>query len=558
MQIKTDCLADYRTGKYVAVNNGSGSRHRKKSMVINAKFWSRFNLMHYRVIVWTLFGISIICAFGILSIKLEADYNWDLRNYHFYSPYAVLNDRLNIDHNAAGLQTTINPTLDILTTYPLLRYTTPTIFCFILGGFQGVNFLLLMMISLEFLRKEYFAHKSLCFLFSLLAAVAGVMGALSFSEIGTTFADLTLSVLNLISIYIVIRINWQQDLKNNKIYLIFCGLMIGLSAGLKLTNIIYLFGLLITFILVFIRKYLNKSIVVCFSALTGFVIAHGWWSIYLWEEYRNPIFPFFNSIFKSERYPITSVIDKRFLPIGLIQKIFYPFFFSHGTYTAEPGFIDFRFPLAYICLILLLTKLILNLMQGEPQRIRIPKIMVFLWGFTIISYVLWQYEFSIQRYAITIELLLPLLIFVTLLQVVPRYAKVIFVVCIIGFFLTTKPPDWGRSASLENFFYDIRGKFSVTEINSLDNSAIILGHQPLGWIAPALNLKNAIWLGKPFNERDKAIAIKKLRTRKSVYFITSSRRVDIDDTRSTLFEYGFSMRESYACKQLANLLICRE
>ena len=57
----------------------------------------------------------IIClaAGAIVSVLLGQDANWDLRNYHLYNPFALLNSRTGIDLMPAGLQSTFNPLLDV-------------------------------------------------------------------------------------------------------------------------------------------------------------------------------------------------------------------------------------------------------------------------------------------------------------------------------------------------------------------------------------------------------------------------------------------------------------
>ena len=40
--------------------------------------------------------------FGLFSLALGQDTNWDLYNYHLYNPFALLNGKLDIDFFAAG------------------------------------------------------------------------------------------------------------------------------------------------------------------------------------------------------------------------------------------------------------------------------------------------------------------------------------------------------------------------------------------------------------------------------------------------------------------------
>lgn len=51
-----------------------------------------------RNFVFTVFFLtSILIGPGLLSIVIGQDANWDLRNYHIYVPYSVVNDRIGVD-----------------------------------------------------------------------------------------------------------------------------------------------------------------------------------------------------------------------------------------------------------------------------------------------------------------------------------------------------------------------------------------------------------------------------------------------------------------------------
>jgi hypothetical protein len=47
--------------------------------------------------------------FGLGALLLGQDASWDLRDYHYYNPYAFLNNRMSFDVAPAQLQTYYNP-----------------------------------------------------------------------------------------------------------------------------------------------------------------------------------------------------------------------------------------------------------------------------------------------------------------------------------------------------------------------------------------------------------------------------------------------------------------
>ena len=61
---------------------------------------------------YAFLGCTILfwAAFVVL---LGKDTSWDFRNYHWYGPYALFNDRLSVDVAVAHLASWYNPYLDV-------------------------------------------------------------------------------------------------------------------------------------------------------------------------------------------------------------------------------------------------------------------------------------------------------------------------------------------------------------------------------------------------------------------------------------------------------------
>ena len=72
-----------------------------------------FLVWHKEKIDLFLISTFALCfAFGS-ALWLGQDASWDLRNYHFYNPYAWLQHRANIDIAPAQLQSFLHPFADI-------------------------------------------------------------------------------------------------------------------------------------------------------------------------------------------------------------------------------------------------------------------------------------------------------------------------------------------------------------------------------------------------------------------------------------------------------------
>ena len=69
--------------------------------------------MRIRGAGWSLIFAFCFIASGLRSLSLGKDANWDLRNYHWYNAWSVLNGRLGFDLAPAQLQTYHNPLADL-------------------------------------------------------------------------------------------------------------------------------------------------------------------------------------------------------------------------------------------------------------------------------------------------------------------------------------------------------------------------------------------------------------------------------------------------------------
>jgi hypothetical protein len=88
-------------------------------------------------------AVLVPILFGLLSIALGQDDNWDLRNYHWYNPYALLNGRLPVDMAPGNWQSYFNPLIDV-PYYVLNQWLPGPAVGFVMGFVHGLNFILLL------------------------------------------------------------------------------------------------------------------------------------------------------------------------------------------------------------------------------------------------------------------------------------------------------------------------------------------------------------------------------------------------------------------------------
>src|ERR1700679_1718692 len=98
-----------------------------------------------RLVAQALLALAPV-FFGMLALLLGQDANWDLRNYHWYNAYALLNGRYGFDLLPSQTPYFYNPILDV-PFYLLATHVPAMVAGFVLGCVQGLNFPLLFMLA---------------------------------------------------------------------------------------------------------------------------------------------------------------------------------------------------------------------------------------------------------------------------------------------------------------------------------------------------------------------------------------------------------------------------
>lgn len=346
--------------------------------------------------------------FGLLSLLLGQDDNWDLRNYHLYNPYALLNGRVGAD--MAQWQSYFNPALDLLY-YGLLQALPAPLVGFVMGWLHGLNFVLVLAIARLLLAPGRARPR-------LLLALAGTLGAGFLSELGNSMGDNTVALLVLGALYLVLA-RWERLQRGGAGALgvaLLAGLVLGAGAGLKLTNAVYAVALCLTLLLVGAgwRRRLGLACAHGAGVLAGLAATAGFWWWKMWLVYGNPLYPQFNAIFRSPLAQQGGVADTNYLPRGLGEALLWPFIFTRDVHrVSELTFRQILWPLVYL---LFITYALVWLAARPRVRARaVPDQRASaLLLFFALAYLLWLELFGIYRYLVPLELLAPLVVWLLL------------------------------------------------------------------------------------------------------------------------------------------------
>jgi hypothetical protein len=391
---------------------------------------------------------------GLVAILLGQDANWDLRNYHFYNPYAFLNGRLGYDALAAQIASFYNPLLYV-PFYYAVNWLPPKGTAFLLGFIQGLNFPLLLVIARRLLDRVREQDASAI---AFLIAVAGVSGAGNVSELGTMFSDNLLSLPVLLSLLLIVsreerllNASWAERVS----ILLAAGTLVGLAAGFKQPSAVYAVGLCLAFFTFDIPFAVRFVFAFIFGVgvLIGMAASSGFWLYEMWKRFHNPLFPYFNQFFRSPMALTGDYRDVRFLPQSIGEYLMKVFCFAIAPKKiSEVSFQDWRLPVLYILSLAAGIRWLSNRSSAglsqpsfNPLKDR-HSMEPFLFSFLAVSYLAWLKLFAIFRYAMVIEMLAPLGIWLMIRKLDGSIGRrrILSLICIGVVFITTQPADWGR------------------------------------------------------------------------------------------------------------------
>ena len=110
---------------------------------------------------------------------------------------------------------------------------------------------------------------------------------------------------------------------NSKPELLYFALLAGLFFGMKMTNIIFIIPMLVLFVIKN-REGLSPQILIGCAGLCA--LPASVYFVYNGAITGNPVFPYFNALFRSEYYPLQNFKDRRWGPSNLDEIILWPFY----------------------------------------------------------------------------------------------------------------------------------------------------------------------------------------------------------------------------------------
>ena len=428
-----------------------------------------------------LFLAATVAFWAAFVVYLGKDTSWDFRNYHWYIPYAFLNDRMGVDIAVAHLASYYNPFLDI-PFYLLATHEPSWVTLAVFGAVQGANVVPLYIIGRQILQIDDYK------LGAGLLALLGQTGGLGLNLYGTHYYDNVLSLFVFTSLAIIVAN--LQTLREGALWKVgllsaIAAFITGMTVGLKLPEAPFALGIGAAIIAVGGGwKHISTRVIAgAIGGAAGAAVFGLYWMLQMDHLTGNPLFPYFNEHFHSTLAVNRNYRDLRFVPTHFWRQIFFPILFADDWSIADDiPFKDIRVAIAYVTVIAASIFWVFGKRSKDP--LVAPEHARVLFAFGAVAYIAWLKVFGIYRYILALEMISPILIAAAVgLVPLPRRTQLLALAGLFFAALVMTRPDYLERAPLGDPYVDV----AVPKIEHPNRSMILMtGNDPLGFIAPEL------------------------------------------------------------------------
>jgi hypothetical protein len=453
----------------------------------------------------TLIGMIVVAAW---SLHLGQDLGPDFVNYHFWSAYIALHKgRLVTDIMPAGIQGYLNPYIYV-PVYALYQWLPPRGVAIVIGAFHG-----LCLVAVYLVARVLLAHWPArdARIAAAGCAAFGIINPFFLAMAGSSFSDNLTPPLILVPLAVFLGLRYPgPDQIGHPFWhrfgiLALAGAAVGAAVGFKLTNCAFVAGLGLAWFwrASRTRAWLWDTVATFGGIAAGFLLVSGEWMWRLWTEFQNPMFPFYNRIFKSPMIgEIWTNTPALAAAKGFYEIIVYPFRWMRGIPPqTEWNFLDLRYGILSLLVAALVahgalrlysvlssSAFALRLMalrfatpaEAVPAYIRDRWWFLSLW--VGVSYLFWIDQFGAMRYLMPVTLITGVLLVLPLALMIPwrRVALAVAAALAVVTLAKLERPDFGRVA-WEQSWYPI----SIPQPLMASAGTLYL-HQGLSFVLPFL------------------------------------------------------------------------
>lgn len=343
---------------------------------------------------YILGGVILMMA---LMKSLLPDLGFDTSNYHIVAQYPGFTNHLTDNYGTGWFQVWGFKLGDRLFYYfrCLLGYRGGTIL-------NGVITVLIFKQFVELLRYSILkGMKHIPGLIEIMAFIA-VLAQDLMQEFGSYYVDL-LAIPIAIECMILLL-----DEKNERSEHYMFALLAGILVCFKLTNIVFAIPLCIVYFLKMLKKRNYKVLDLNIMLLLGILPS----AIYLCFNYfetKNPFFPYYNLIFKSDFWALENFKDNRWGPTNLKETILWPLYFATNPQYRQseiPLFFTYGYVLA---IIIIIGYIIYNVYNYGRKKKGINHRLDMMIVVTVMAAYVWAFTTGYLRYFLIGQIMLVLL-----------------------------------------------------------------------------------------------------------------------------------------------------
>ena len=294
-----------------------------------------------------VYSAALLFAVG-WTLALGKDVHWDALNYHLYLGFSALHDRFAQDFFAAGPPSYLNP-FAYVPLYLMTSAQWPALAIAVtFAAFHALILWLTFEIALVAgIRDEAMALPGFAALAVLLAAINPIL----LQGLGSTLTDLSTGVFVVAGWLAIARA--VRDGKS--VMCILAGVLCGAAAALKLSNAVFAVAAVPALALMpgSVRRRGHGVLVFCAACAAAFLMVSMPWSLKLWREFGNPLFPFLNHGFASPDFTALPLRYERFIPSDIRAFLLRPFemLAASSSIHTEPRAPDLRYAALILALV---------------------------------------------------------------------------------------------------------------------------------------------------------------------------------------------------------------
>lgn len=349
--------------------------------------------------------------------------------------------------------------------------------------------------------------------------------------VGEFSIDIFSTVILLELLYIAIN---SINVLENKTYLYWAVWLTGISIGIKISNVAFATIILAYIIL---KSYKNLKNIKLYDVLICIILLIIPFGIYMLNNYiqtQNPIFPFYNSFFRSSYYEESSAKDVRLGPKNILETIVWPIIISIKPLRGDDirGLVD---PIWGIGYIILIYSLIRKRENKKVSSLSILSIVItVIWVIFVAGYVRYGMFIPITYFLLEIYVLYKVVIelkkrntkilnlifyFVLFFTIVIQLMFSIFIGAVYIFEkikVSVEDFSYNIDESTISGKYDIDGVWIASRYNTSCIDLIRNEEDPM-YNADIISDKDPMNVESNYSEASKKIFYEKIKRRKIIY-----------------------------------------